>query len=95
MELHAITGQLYLVNGNVIVDKPPPGLWIQAPSPNASRGRQQDYLFIHLTLSGPAEETVNLAQELLETLSAQFYKATGGVTSALSFPFTPSRRLRR
>lgn len=85
MELQAITGQLYLVNGQA--QSPDsgaaPGLLAQAPPPKATRSRRRDSLFVHLSLTGPVEETAVLSQDLLDLISRRFFQATGSVTAAL------------
>jgi hypothetical protein len=83
MDLQAVTGQLYLVNGALVEADVFPGLLAQAPPPRAARGRDRDHLFVHLTLSGPAEETAVLAQDLLDAISQRFYGTPGSVTAAL------------
>ena len=90
MDLQAITGQLYIVNGEIqqtagettstaIV----PGLLVQSAPPRVNRNRKNDFLFVHLTLSGSAKETAVLSQEILATTSQTFYQSGGSVTSAL------------
>ncbi len=83
MDLRAVTGQLYLINGQRQTDDDPPGLLSLAPPSRAARGRHKDYLFIHLTLSGPAEESKSLAEDLTDSISSRFYNASGSVTAAL------------
>ena len=83
MELQAISGQLYLIEG-VVQDGPAvPGLLVQTASGRVARGREQDSLFIHLTLTGPLHETAVLTQDLLDKISHSYYQATGSVTAAL------------
>jgi hypothetical protein len=83
MELQAVTGQLYIVNGESQSATAVPGLVAQPSPPKAARGRERDYLFVHLTLSGKLDETAVLYSDLLATVSLQFYQATGSVTAAL------------
>lgn len=47
------------------------------------RGRERDFLFIHLTLSGSPQETADLTQQLVYGLARRFYTASGSVTAAL------------
>lgn len=83
MELQAITGQLYIVNGESQGTTPAPGI-LACPAPSkAARGRGRDFLFVHLTLSGPLEDTAVLVQDLLEAVSRRFYQSAGSVTAAL------------
>ncbi|HEX6386611.1 MAG TPA: hypothetical protein VF177_18230 [Anaerolineae bacterium] len=85
MELQAVTGQLYIVDGKVqeVGGTSGPGLLAQPAPAKAARGRERDFLFVHLTLTGQPEETAALAQDLLDTISQRFYDATGSVTAAL------------
>jgi hypothetical protein len=100
MELQAVTGQLYIVNGQVqtTTEHTPttrpsvPGLLAQSAPPKATRSRRRDFLFVHLTLSGQPEETAVLAQDLLDLISRQFYQATGSVTAALRQAITEANQ---
>lgn len=83
MNLQAITGQLYIVDGYQQETGSVPGLWVQPPPKNAARGRGADFLFIHLTLTGRAEETAVLCSDLIDSISRTFYQSSGSVTSAL------------
>lgn len=51
--------------------------------PKAARGRERDFLFAHLTLTGPPDETADLAGELIEGLGRRYFAASGSATSAL------------
>lgn len=83
MELQAVTGQRYIGDDGPRDAAPIPGL-LAAPAPSqAARGRQKDYLFIHLTLSGPTEENSVLTQDLIDSISTLFYQTPGSVTAAL------------
>ncbi len=87
MELQAVTGQLYIVDG-VLQEAAAgtaaaPGLLAQAAPPKAAHSRARDSLFVHLTLSGSGEETAVLTQNILQVISQQFYKTSGSVTAAL------------
>lgn len=85
-ELQAITGQLYIVDG-VLQEVAPgdtiPGLLAQPGQPRAARGRERDFLFIHLTLTGAPADTADLSQHLLAVISRHYYGAGGSVTAAL------------
>lgn len=83
MELQAISGQLYLIEGEIQEASSVPGLLIQAAPARAARGREQDSLFVHLTLTGKLAETAVLIQDLLDAISHSYYRATGSVTAAL------------
>ena len=83
MELQAVTGQFFVIDGMAQTETAVPGLLAQPAPSKAARERKRDYLFIHLTLSGNPLETAPLAQELLKTISDGFYQATGSVTAAL------------
>jgi hypothetical protein len=82
MELQAITGQLYILNG-VMQATGAPGLLAQPAPAKATHGREKDFLFVHLTLSGQAADTAQLAQSVLDSISAIFYQTPGSVTAAL------------
>lgn len=90
MDLQAITGQLYIVNGEIQQTAGDttsttfvPGLLAQSAPAKANRSRKNDFLFVHLTLTGPPEETAMLSQDILTTTSQQFYQTGGSITSAL------------
>ena len=83
MDLLAITAQLSVANGTVLSEGTVPGLAARPAPPKAARGREHDFLFAHLTLTGPADETAELAGELIEALGQRYFAATGSVTSAL------------
>ena len=83
MELQAITGQLYIVDGEVQNGRAAPGLLAVTSPRSAVRGRSQDSLFIHLSLGGPPEETDALSQDLLDFLSGIYFQTPGSVTAAL------------
>jgi hypothetical protein len=89
-ELQAVTGQLYIVDGVMQTASSPnggqvavPGILVQPPPSKTHRSRSHDFLFIHLTLSGNAEETAVLAQDLLDLISHKFYATGGSLTAAL------------
>lgn len=83
MELQALTGQLYIVDGVPQEETAVPGL-LALPAPaKAARGRERDYLFVHLTLTGPLSATAELTQRLALQISRQFYQSSGSITSAL------------
>jgi hypothetical protein len=83
MQLHALTGQLYIVNGVEQDSSDVPGL-LSMPAPSrAAHGRQNEVLFVHLTLSGPAEETADLMRTQLLRISDLYFKSVGSVTAAL------------
>ena len=83
MALHAVTGQLYMIEGVVQEETAVPGILVQPPPPRAARGRDRDFLFVHLSLSGRADETAVVAQDLLDAISRRFYQTSGSVTAAL------------
>lgn len=83
MDLLAITAQLSVVNGTILDEGPVSGLHAQPAPPKPARGRERDFLFIHLTLSGPSDETDELNHELVDDLTRRFFAASGSVTSAL------------
>lgn len=89
MELQAVTAQLYVVDGAVQdgsgsrQSTAVPGILAQPAPGKAARGREHDFLFVHLTLTGQIEETAVLAQDLLDAISQRFYQTGGSVTAAL------------
>ncbi len=83
MDLQAVTGQLYIVNGMVRGTTAVPGILAQPAPSRTARGRERDFLFVHLTLTGQAEETAVLAQDLLDSISRYFFQTSGSVTAAL------------
>lgn len=83
MELQAVTGQLFIVNGESKTDTPVPGILAQPAPAKSARGREHDSLFVHLSLQGNPDETAVLSQDLLDAISLRYFQSTGGVTSAL------------
>lgn len=83
MDLLAITAPLHVVNGTAQETGAVPGL-LALPAPaKAARGRERDFLFAHLSLSGPLEETAALIDDLTAGLGRRFFAASGSVTAAL------------
>lgn len=82
-ELQAVTGHLYLVEGAVQETDTVPGLLLQSAPGKTARGRNQDSLFVHLSLSGQPTETAVLSQDLLDIISQQYFQSSGSVTAAL------------
>lgn len=83
MELQAITGQLYVVNGEAKTAVSVPGLLATSAPKKANRSRARDFLFVHLTLTGKTEETAVLTLDLLATLNEQYFQSSGSVTAGL------------
>ncbi len=83
MDLLAITAQLAIANGTAQNEGAVSGLLAQPAPQKAARGREHEFLFIHLTLSGPPDETAELGRNLVDGLGKRFFEATGSVTSAL------------
>ncbi|MCL4265114.1 MAG: hypothetical protein KJ069_17990 [Anaerolineae bacterium] len=81
-ELQAITAQLYMVDG-VLQEGAIPGLLAQQAAVRPARGRERDYLFVHLTLTGAVVDTADLSQHLLTLISQKYYQMGGSVTAAL------------
>ena len=83
MDLLAITAPLHVVDGVAQEGPTVPGV-IALPAPaKAAPGREPDFLFAHLALSGPAEETAAQADDLATGLARRFFAAPGSVTAAL------------
>lgn len=74
---------MYIINGALQDPDSVPGLLAQSVPAKAARGRHQDFLFAHLTLSGQVDETTALAKGLLDSVSNIFYQTPGSVTAAL------------
>ncbi|HET6443230.1 MAG TPA: hypothetical protein VFI27_01510, partial [candidate division Zixibacteria bacterium] len=83
MELQAVTGQLHIVNGALQQKPSVPGLLAQPAPSRRVRGRENDYLFVHVTLSGPQLEEDPLLDDIVDSISARFYQTPGSVTAAL------------
>ncbi|MCA9994904.1 MAG: hypothetical protein KDE56_04110 [Anaerolineales bacterium] len=83
MELQAITGQLYVVNGQAQTAVSVPGLLATSAPKKANRSRSRDFLFVHLTLSGKVEETAVLTLDLLATINESYFQSSGSVTAGL------------
>lgn len=83
MELQAVTGQLYTVDGQLQNMGDIPGLLAQAPPSAAVRGRSRDSLFIHLSLSGDPRTYANLVHDLVDLIRDRFYASPGSVTATL------------
>jgi hypothetical protein len=83
MSLQAVTGQLYLIEGETQETTAVPGLLAQSAPNKAARSRERDALFIHLSLTGQPGETAVLYQDLLDIISQHFFQSSGSVTAAL------------
>jgi hypothetical protein len=83
VELLGITAQLFFLDGIPQDVEPIPGLLAQTAPPKSARSREHDYLFAHLSLSGPPDEAAALADEFISHLSHSYYHSTGSVTAAL------------
>lgn len=83
MELQAVTGQRFIGGDGAREAGPITGLLAMTAPSQAARGRQKDLLFIHLTLSGRPEENSVLTQDVVDAISAVFFRTPGSVTAAL------------
>jgi hypothetical protein len=83
MELQPVTSQLYIVDGALQDGIEVPGLLAEVAPARAARSRSHDTLFVHLTLGDDPNETVSLAQDLVEAVSRRFFATSGSVTAAL------------
>lgn len=59
-----------------------PGLYIAKPPRRSARGRDRDWLILHLTLSGNAPLPGEQVNKLLGRLAQTYYKTSGSVTAA-------------
>ncbi len=87
MEIQAIIGQLHIVDGEPKTNFPVPGLLAQAPSKKVEKNRRLDSLFAHLTLEPAAVPGLDgddaLIQDLIDALSAAFYRTEGTINTAV------------
>ena len=95
MELQAVTGQLHILNGAIQLEPSVPGMLAQTAPSKPVRGRENDVLFVHATLSGPPLEEDPLLDDIVDAITSRFYGTSGSVTSALrqSISETNSRLL--
>ncbi len=93
MELLAVTSQLQIENGQVGRSSNVPGLLAQSAPSKSGRGRENDFLFAHLTLAGSFEETAALYEDLLDNISIIYYESSGSVTAALRKAIIDTNRL--
>ena len=93
MELLAVTSQLQIENGQVGHSSHVPGLLAQSAPSKSGRGRENDFLFAHLTLAGSFEETATLYEDLLDNISIIYYSSSGSVTAALRNAIIETNRL--
>ncbi|HSH03536.1 MAG TPA: hypothetical protein VLL52_13525 [Anaerolineae bacterium] len=82
MTIQAITGTFYRLNDERQETNTAPGILTSPPQAGAARGRDEDTLFAHLTLTG-SKFPPSLYQTLLQQFTTTFYKTTGTVTTAL------------
>lgn len=71
------------VSGGRVAPVDPPGFLSLAPPRKAARGREKDYLFLCLGLSGREAAPPEAYDTLLDLAAATFYGSPGSVTSAL------------
>lgn len=84
MERQAITGSLYIIDGEPQAPAPIPGIVLQPAPKKAARGRDDEFLFVHLTLdSPPPNEPDMLLEELTGIIAAHYFTCTGSTISAL------------
>lgn len=84
MELEAVYGYLYRHSGKQR-EGAPPGVAVEtSPSlAKSGRGRGQDTLFVHLTLTSRKAPTASLYHDVAEALTNAFFLSSGSVTAAL------------
>jgi hypothetical protein len=92
MELQAVTGQLYILNGALQQEPYVPGILAQTAPSKPVRGRENDFLFVHVTLSGPPQDEDPLLHDIVESISSRFYSTPGSVTAALRQAITETNR---
>lgn len=83
MQLHAVTGQLHIVDGVEQDQARTPGLLVHPAPSRVARSRQREVLFVHLTLTGMLVDNANLMQGLLQGIGEQYFKSSGSVTASL------------
>ncbi len=92
MELQAVTGQLYILNGAIQQEPSVPGILAQTAPARPERGRENDFLFVHVTLSGPPQDEDPLLHDIVESIGSRFYSTSGSVTAALRQAITETNR---
>jgi hypothetical protein len=92
MALQALAGQLYIINGVAQDAGKVPGVVAQRGPQRAKHGRDREFLFVHLTLTGPLSENAALADNLVEQLSRSYFESSGSVTSTLRQVVTETNR---
>ena len=93
MELLAVSSQLNIVYGQLSRSSHVPGLLAQSAPSKSGRGRNSDFLFAHLTLTGTPEEMTALYEDLLDNISLIYYQSSGSVTAALRKVIIETTRL--
>jgi hypothetical protein len=93
MELQAVTGLLYIVNGQNKSEAEVPGLLAQSAPQGSARGRDRDKLFIHLSAIGDLDNIDVLYQDLLDSISNTFYSTPGSLTAALRKSISDTNQL--
>ncbi len=83
MQLHALSGQLHIVDGVEQDRAQIPGLLAQPAPSRSAHGRQREVLFVHLTLSGARSDSANLLHGLLQGISERYFSSSGSVTASL------------
>ncbi len=83
MELEAIIGQLFIVDGEPRPASPVPGILAQAPARKAGKHRRNDSLFVHLTLEPMIPEGEDaLLHDLLDAFVSRYYQTDGTINTA-------------
>ena len=84
MELLAVTGFLDIKNGELQKGDKISGLVGQPAPRNADRTRQNDVLFVHITLfPAVADQYDILAEDMADAFTTFFFRTSGTVNSAL------------
>lgn len=83
MQLQPSIAQLHYVEGVRQASLEIPGLAVRLKSARATRGRQDDMLFVNLALSGRLEQVSPLMDDLVHHIERTFYSTRGSVTTAM------------
>lgn len=83
MSLQASVAQLHIISGIPQDATHIPGLFVDLAPNKAVRARMRDALFLHISVSGPIDETEPLLNDLVNQFRQTFYHAHGGAMAAM------------